>query len=68
MSSQEHYFENLMYAFARFGHEGYNNTQKYDINCKYFEQDVKEAIEICATYVIDICNWDKEKVTKLLNQ
>lgn len=66
MSPQEHYFENLVCAFARLENEGYNNVKKHDSNPEYFGQDVKEAIEICAVYVIDICNWDKEKVTKLL--
>lgn len=55
MSNEEHYFENLLYAYARGGYEGYDRCKTYDSNIGYLSDDVKRAIEICVSYVIDCC-------------
>lgn len=63
---EEHYFENLLFAYAKYDDEGYDKVKQNDSNIEYFDQDVKQSIEICATYVIDCCDWDKEKLSKFL--
>ena len=68
MSPEEHYFENLLFAFARGGNDCYDKVVENDPNLEWFNADVKEAIETCAIYVIDCCEWDKDNVNKLLNQ
>lgn len=66
MSPEEHYFENLIFAFAKGGLDEYDKVVENDCNTKWFSQDVKHAIEICAIYVIDCCQWNKDKVSELL--
>lgn len=69
MSPVEHYFENLLFTFAKHGlSKEYDEIKKNDSNIQYFDQNVKDAIETCTTYIIDCCNWDKNKVNELLDQ
>lgn len=60
MSNEEHYFENLLFAYKRGGAERYDQCKKDDSNIMYLSDDVKRAIETCASYVIDCCGWEKE--------
>lgn len=66
MSPEEHYFENLLFAFERGGNESFDKVVENDSNPEWFNDDVKKAIETCAIYVIDCCKWDKGNVNKLL--
>ena len=68
MSPEEHYFENLLFAFAKGGNEFYGKVVENDSNPKWFDADVKKAIETCAVYVIDCCEWGKDNVSKLLDK
>lgn len=57
MSNEEHYFENLLCSYKRGGQEQYDLCKKIDSNIRYLGNDVKRAIEICASYIIDCCEW-----------
>jgi len=67
MLPQEHYFENLLFAFKETGHKGFDDCQERDRNLEYLSKDEELAIRICATYIIDCCDWDQELVAKLLD-
>ena len=60
MSNEEHYFENLLFAYSRSGVEMYDKVKENDSNIQYLGNDVKRAIEVCATYIIDCCGWESE--------
>ena len=63
MSNQEHYFENLLFAYTR---GTYDECHRFDSNIKWLTDEEKAAIETCATYIIDCCNWDKDVVKAFL--
>lgn len=67
MSNEEHYFENLLFSYKRGGQERYDLCKKIDSNIEYLNEDIKKAIEICASYVIDCCGWRKEDLGKFLD-
>ena len=67
MSTQEHYFENLLYAFKRGGFENYEKCKEHDLNIEYLSSEEKAAIEICAYYVLDCCEFKQDNVTFFLN-
>ena len=66
MSNEEHYFENLLFAYSRGGVERYDKVKEHDSNIQYLTNDVKRAIETCASYVIDCCNWNPEVIGDFL--
>ena len=66
MSPEEHYFENLLFAFANGGIDYYDRVTENDSNLEWLSADVKKAIETCAIYVIDCCKWNEDNVNKLL--
>jgi len=66
MSNEEHYFENLLFAYKRGGIEYYERCKETDSNMQYLSQDTKRAIEICASYVIDCCGWKPEDLGNFL--
>jgi len=67
MSDQEHYFENLLFAYARSdGSKFIEDLIPNDSNLKYFGPEVKKAIETCAVYIIDCCNWNPKVVGDFL--
>ena len=57
MSPEEHYFENLLYAFASGGMEAYHKQEEIDSNTQYFSKETEQAIKICADYFLDCCDW-----------
>ena len=57
MSHEEHYFENLLFAYSR-GVDMYDKVKENDSNIRYLTADIKHTIETCASYVIDCCGWD----------
>jgi len=68
MSPEEHYFENLLFKYARDGHVDYvSDLLPLDSNLSSFSYSVRKAIEACATYVIECCGWDKEVLDSFLN-
>ena len=67
MSNEEHYFENLLFAYSRGGIETYDKVTENDPNIRYLTDDVKRSIEICATYVIDCCNWEQNVLGDFLS-
>ena len=66
MSPQEHYFENLLYAYKRGGDGSYETCRENDINTQYFSKETKLAIETCAAYVIDCCGWKQSVLEDFL--
>lgn len=62
MSNIEHYFENILFYYAK--------TEEFPIkddNIKYLSKDEKEAIEICAQYIIyDLCDGSGDKLAIIL--
>ena len=66
MSSQEHYFENLLFSYKRGGGEQYEMCKQNDSNNQYLSNNVKRAIEIWASYVIDGCGWKPEDLGDFL--
>ena len=66
MSNEEHYFENLLFAYSR-GGDDMNKVKKNDSNIQYLDNDVKHAIETCATYIIDCCGWDSSVLRDFLH-
>ena len=66
MSNQEHYFENLLFSYKRGGSEQFESCKQNDSNIKYLSTDVKRAIEICASYVIDCCGWEQDTLGDFL--
>ena len=66
MSPEEHYFENLLFAYKRGGIEQYERCKETDSNTQYLSQDTKRAIETCASYVIDCCGWKPEDLEDFL--
>ncbi len=66
MSNEEHYFENLLFAYKRGGIEQYERCKETDSNIQYLSQDTKRAIENCASYLIDCCGWEKETLNDFL--
>lgn len=67
MSNEEHYFENLLFAYARDGYGGYDQCKKDDSNIKYLSDDAKRAIETCVSYVVDCCGWKEEWLKAFLD-
>lgn len=67
MSNEEHYFENLLFAYARGGYGSYDQCKKDDSNIRYLSDDVKRAIEICVSYVVDCCGNDEEWLKAFLD-
>ena len=65
MSNQEHYFENLLFAYVR-GY--YDECHKTDSNIRWLTDDEKKAIEMCATYIIDLCGWNRDAVRSFLER
>ena len=64
MSPAEHYFENLLFGFVE-----RNEIIKDLTNTQYLSEETERAVRDCAIYVIcDCCDWDPEKVDKLLHQ
>lgn len=68
MSPEEHYFENLLFAYSNGGRDAYRKCKDNDNNTRYFSEETKRAIETCAIYVIDVCNWEQETVKQFLEQ
>lgn len=66
MSAEEHYFENLLAAYARGGLDMYNKISESDSNLEELDVEVKEAIETCAIHIIELCEWDEKEVGKML--
>lgn len=66
MSNEEHYFENLLFAYSR-GVEMYDKVKENDSNIQYLDNDVKRAIEICASYIIDCCGWNSSVLGDFLH-
>jgi hypothetical protein len=66
MSAEEHYFENLLTAYARGGFELYNKISECDSNLEELNTETKETIQTCATYVIEHCDWDEKAVERML--
>lgn len=62
MSNIEHYFENILYYYAR--------TEQFpenDSNIKYLTEDEKRSIEYCAQYIIyDICDGSGDQLSTIL--
>lgn len=67
MSNEEHYFENLLFAYKRGGIELYEICRQTDSNTKYLDDSVKKSIEMCAIYVIDCCNWEQNVLGDFLS-
>lgn len=62
MSNVEHYFENILFCYAR--------TEEFpinDSNIKYLSEDEIKTIETCASYIIyDICNGSSDQLSVIL--
>lgn len=68
MSPQEHYFENLLFAFVRGGREQFNKCKENDKgNLHWLDDNESKAIVTCAIYIIDCCNWNPEVVGDFLH-
>ena len=67
MSAEEHYFENLLCAYIRHSDQYINELLPDDPNIKWFSKETKRAIEICASYLIDCCNWDPNVLSNFLD-
>ena len=67
MSNEEHYFENLLFAYSKGGMEQYDLCKQKDSNIQYLDEKVKFAIESCASYIIDCCDWQKEYLGAFLS-
>lgn len=66
MSPEEHYFENLLYAYKRGGNGSYETCRENDVNTQYFSKETKLAIETCAAYIIDCCGWEQNVLEDFL--
>ena len=66
MSNEEHYFENLLFAYSRGGSDQYDKLKKIDSNIQYLSEEAKHAIEVCASYIIDCCGWEKDTLGDFL--
>ena len=66
MSPEEHYFENLLFAYKRGGDGSYETCREKDANIKYFSNETKLAIETCAAYIIDCCGWEQNTLGDFL--
>ena len=66
MSPEEHYFENLLFSYARGGKEQYIKCKTHDLNVPYFSEEIKHAIETCSTYIIDCCGWKQDTLQNFL--
>ena len=66
MSNEEHYFENLLFSYKRGGSDQYELCKCKDSNIQYLNDDVKRAIEICASYIIDCCGWNQDDLGDFL--
>lgn len=59
MSNEEHYFENLLFAYANSdGHTYVNELIPNDSNLRYLTKEQVFAIQTCAVYIIDCCGWN----------
>ena len=65
MSCEEHYFENILYTYKRTG--DWKKAIDDKLNTDELSIEVIDAIQTCAIYIIDVCNWNKDNVAKLLS-
>lgn len=65
MTCEEHYFENILYTYKRTG--DWENAIDDKLNTDELSTEVIDAIQTCAIYIIDVCNWNKDNVAKLLS-
>ena len=66
MSPVEHYFENILFHYVKT--DGKESTYRYDdTNTRYFSPEVKQAIQECAVYIIDCCNWNPAVIKDFLD-
>ena len=66
MIPEEHYFENLLYAYKQGGDASYEACRENDVNTQYFSKETKLIIETCAAYVIDCCGWEQSTLGNFL--